>query len=134
VLPHRWQGSSWEPSWEPFAMDHDGRPWTPMESKALSKRPNALLWTLMHAAWQSKDQEVGCSSRPGRADEIPCSSRGFDVLRCSLKGPSRATFGSHSPDRTSPGDITLATDTHNSAPGWPWWQLTGLPGPDSGPG
>jgi len=48
-------------------VDDAGRPWTPMESKALSKRPNALLWTLMDSAWRSTDQEVGCSSRPGRA-------------------------------------------------------------------
>jgi hypothetical protein len=35
--------------------------------KPSAKRPNALLWTLMDAAWQSTDQEVGGSSRPGRA-------------------------------------------------------------------
>jgi hypothetical protein len=52
------------------AVDHD-------ESTALSKRPNALMWTLMDAAWRSTDQEVGCSSRPGRAGEIPCVSAGF---------------------------------------------------------
>jgi hypothetical protein len=56
-----------EPGWEPFAVDNAGRLWTPMESKALTKRPNALLWTLMDAAWRSTDQEVACSSRAGRA-------------------------------------------------------------------
>ena len=40
-----------------------------MDSKALSKRPNALLWTATDSVWPSTDQEVGCSSRPWRADE-----------------------------------------------------------------
>jgi hypothetical protein len=54
---------------------------------------------------------------------------GISHVPCSLKDSSMATSGSHSPDRTSPGDITLATDTHNSAPGRPWWQLAVYPVP-----
>ena len=86
VLPHRWQGPSWEPSWEPFAVDDAGRPWTPMESKALNTRPNALLWTLMDAAWRSTDQEVGCSSRPGRARYNPQVRENFSRYPYGLNG------------------------------------------------
>jgi hypothetical protein len=80
-----WDG--WEPSWEPSLVDGAGRPWTPMGSKALDTRPNALLWTPVDTAWRSTDQEVGCSSRPGRAIEIPCSSRRFRLFRDGPPGP-----------------------------------------------
>ena len=69
VLRHRWQGSSWEPSLEPFAVDDPGRPWTPMESKALNKRPNALLWTSVDGAWEIHGSEGWGSSPSGRAAE-----------------------------------------------------------------
>jgi hypothetical protein len=88
-----------------------GRRWTRKPNRS---NPHGPPWTPTDTAWTSTDQEVGCSRRPGRAVEIPCSSRGFDVSPCSSKGPSRATFGSHSLDRTSSiREITLANDTQD---------------------
>jgi len=88
-----------------------GRRWTREPNRS---NPHGPPWTPTDTAWTSTDQEVGCSRRPGRAVEIPCSSRGFDVSPCSSKGPSRATFGSHSLDRTSSiREVTFATDPHN---------------------
>jgi len=73
--------SMWEPSWEPFSVDYYGRSWTPVDSRARRLGSRGQSWTPVDTAWRSTDQEVGCSSRPGRAAEIPCSSRGFDVSR-----------------------------------------------------
>ena len=65
------KGSVWEPSWEPFFADSTGRPWTPVDSKALRSSALAILWTPVDPVWRSTDQEVGCSSRPGRAKQKP---------------------------------------------------------------
>ena len=75
---------SWEPSWEPFSLDWCGRRWTPVEPEASSSSLYGHPWTSVDTAWRSTDQEVGCSSRPGRATENPCSSRG-----CCLCAPRR---------------------------------------------
>jgi hypothetical protein len=50
---------------------------------------------------------------------------------CSVlvEGFEQGDFWEPFADWTSPGDITLATDTHSSAPGWPWSQLTVCPVP-----
>jgi len=72
-----------EPSWEPFAVDCGERPWTSVDSKGRCPSATGPPRTRMDPAWPSTDQEVGCSSRPGRAAEIPCSSRGVR----SLGGP-----------------------------------------------
>ena len=81
VLPHRWQGSNWEPSWEPFAVDDAGRLWTPMESKALGKRPEC---TLVDAPGHCLDiyGSGGWGFEFSRARwRSLCSSREFDVSR-----------------------------------------------------
>jgi hypothetical protein len=47
--------------------------------------------------------------------ESPQARRGFDVTPCSSVGPSTASFGSLSPDRTSSiRKITFETDPHNT--------------------
>jgi hypothetical protein len=60
----------WEPSWEPFGVDRGGRAWTLVESEAYCWAIYGRMWTTTDTAWGSTDQEVGCSSRPGRAEEI----------------------------------------------------------------
>ena len=92
-------------------MDSNERQWTLMDSKTLTSWLYGLSWTSLDTAWRSTDQEVGCSSRPGRAGEIRVVAGDFTSL-CWLMGSSTATFGSPSPDRTSSVDHALATDTH----------------------
>jgi hypothetical protein len=60
-------GGVWEPCWEPFSAYPHGQPWTLVDSKARRSGMDGPLWTPMDTAWRSTDQEVGCSSRPGRA-------------------------------------------------------------------
>jgi hypothetical protein len=59
-------------SWEPFSVDPVGWLWKQVDSKAHDSRLRGRSWTSVDAAWTSTDQEVGCSSRPGRAGEVPC--------------------------------------------------------------
>ena len=74
----RGQGTDfWEPSWEPFFVDLSGRLWTPVDERARRSVPHGRSWTPADAAWRSTDQEVGCSSRPGRAAEIHVVAGGF---------------------------------------------------------
>jgi DMSO/TMAO reductase YedYZ heme-binding membrane subunit len=63
----------WEPSWEPFPAAPTGRAWTPVDTAPCRFRPSGVSWTPVDTVWRSTDQEVGCSSRPGRADVSPGS-------------------------------------------------------------
>jgi len=85
------QRSGWEPSWEPFGVDRGGHVWTLVESEANCSATYGR--TPMDAAWRSTDQEVGCSSRPGRAadDETdPClESVGGRACWLSAASPRR---------------------------------------------
>ena len=53
---------SWEPSWEPPAVEWCGLLWTPVEPRAFRFGLCGRLWTPMDTAWRSTDQEVGDSS------------------------------------------------------------------------
>ena len=50
-------------------MDSQGWPWTLVESKPVRSGPHGLWCTAVDTAWRSTDQEVGCSSPSGRADD-----------------------------------------------------------------
>jgi len=95
----------WEPSWEPLSVDPNGRPGTPRDSETRTLTPDRHSWTPMDTAWRSTDQEVGCSSRPGRA--------GKNLAPQGLSVPHRPrdllTFGSHpSGPKVSGGKVSHA--------------------------
>ena len=104
---------SWEPSWEPFSLDWCGRRWTPVEPEASSSSLYGHPWTSVDTAWRSTDQEVGCSSRPGRAiDSLavagdftsPMLVEGFE--QCDLWEPFARSA-------SLIREVTPATDTHS---------------------
>ncbi len=109
-----------EPSWEPFAVDSCGRPWTPVDSKGRRSGPCGRLRTPTDTAWPSTDQKVEGSSPSERADEVPAYA-GVSLpegLANLLTFESRSLLARHRcapPDRPTRANSRIAhicTRTH----------------------